>query len=298
MKRRDQHRSAYNAPAGADAQEGIRVAGATTRHENDGGQRAPMMEQARENLGVAAPATLTVADPGYGAGADRAAAAEKEMTVLVPPAAGPPARDHPCAAQHFGCAASPHTVTWPRGQQLAHEGATTQKGRRAGRCRCHCRDCPVRGDCPRDPQGRQLEVGPPTPVVQAMRARRREPATQPLRRRRQEIIARCFAQFKQHAGFRRWTAGGLDHVRTPWARLGTTLNRRVSHRRWRAGRGPQVTAAAAALKMMAGGVKPVRAGAGEVLRRARTGRLAPNASSAGRCFWPPTPSALPLIKNF
>ena len=203
-----------------------------------------MMEQARANLGVAAQNPLTVADPGYGAGADLAAATEKEMHVLVPPAAGPPARDHPCAAQHFVDDAGAHTVTWPRGQKLAHEGGTTKQGLRAERFRCPCSACPVRGDCPRDPQGRQLEVWPPTPVVQARRARLRQPGQPALRRRRQEIIARCFAQLKQHAGFRRWTVGGLDNVRTQWARLCTTLNLRVSCRRWRAGRGPPATAAA------------------------------------------------------
>src|SRR5437867_4330616 len=153
MKLRDQNRYAYNAQAVADEKEGILVACETTRHENDRGQLAPMIEQARENLGVAATETLTLADQGYGAGADVAAAAEKNLPVLVTPAEGTPAGDHPYAAQHFTHDAARGTVTCPRGQVLDYEGATTKKEMRAERYRCHCRDCPVRAQCTRDPKG-------------------------------------------------------------------------------------------------------------------------------------------------
>ena len=56
-------------------------------------------------------------------------------------------------------------------KKLDHEGHTTNKGQRIERYRCHWRDCPVRAQCTRDPKGRQLEVRPQTPHVQAMRER-------------------------------------------------------------------------------------------------------------------------------
>jgi transposase len=236
MKCRDQNRYAYNAQAVADAQEGILVACQTVRQENDAGQLAPMIEQARENLGVAATATLTLADKGYGAGADVAAAAEKDLNVLVTPAEGAPAGANPYAAQHFTYDERARTVTCPRGQGLDYEGATTKKGLRAQRYRCHCRDCPVRDHCTADPKGRQIEVWPHTPAVQAMRARLQESGAQELLGRRQAIIEPRFGQIKQHEGFRRWTVWGLEGVRTQWALLCATLNLRVIYRRWRAGR--------------------------------------------------------------
>ncbi len=237
MQVRDQNRYAYNAQAVADAQEGILVACEVTRHENDGGQLVPLIQQAHENLGVAAAPTVTVADKGYGAGADVAAAAEKNLNVLTPPAEGTPAKDNPYAAQHFTYDPAACTVTCPRGQGLDYEGQTTKKGMLAHRYRCHWRDCPARAQCTRDPKGRQIEVWPHTPAVQAMRARLRTPAAQAQLEQRGQIIEPRFAQIKQHDGFRRWTVWGLENVRTQWALLCTTLNLRVLYARWRAGRG-------------------------------------------------------------
>lgn len=245
MQLRGQNRFAYNAQAVADEKAGVIVACEVTRHENDLGQLAPMTRQAQENLGVAARQTLTVADKGYGAGADVAAAAEQALNVLVSPAEGTPARDNPYAAQHFTYDASTHTVTCPRGHPLDHEGRTTKKGMVAERFRCHCRDCPVRADCTRDPKGRQIEVWPHTAAVQALRGRLKEKAARAALGQRGAIIERRFGQIKQHDGFRRWTVWGLESVRTQWSMICTALNLRVLYARWQAGLGSRGPVAAA-----------------------------------------------------
>ncbi len=88
------NRFAYNAQAIADEKEGIIVACEATRQETDAGQLVPLIQQARENLGpaaVRAAQTTTLADQGYGAGADLQAAADQSMSVLAPPPkANPP----------------------------------------------------------------------------------------------------------------------------------------------------------------------------------------------------------------
>jgi transposase len=244
MKVGDTNRYAYNAQAIADAKQGVIVACAATRQETDAGQLTPMIDQARENLGVAATGTLTVADTGYGSGADLQAAAHQQMNVLAPPPEGKPAKDNPYAAQHFQYDPAAHTVTCPQDRKLDHEGQTTKRGQVVQRFRCHHRDCPVRGHCTGDPKGRQMEVWPHHHQVQAMRARLRQPAAQAQWQQRSQIIEPRFAQLKQHDGFRRWTVWGLEGVQTQWSLLCATLNLRVLYRKWHSGRGSAATKAA------------------------------------------------------
>jgi len=247
MKVGDTNRYAYNAQAMADAKEGVIVACEATRQENDVGQLPAMIEQARVNIGAGAAETLTVADTGYGSGADLQAAAQKQMAVLAPPPEGKPARDNPYAAPHFHYDGAAHIVTCPQSRTLDYEGHTTKNGQRVERFRCHQRDCPVRDHCTRDPKGRQIEVWPHHGPVQAMRARLREPSAQAQWQSRSQIIEPRFAQLKEHDGFRRWTVWGLEGVRTQWSLLCATLNLRVLYKKWRHGSGsqPQKTAAVA-----------------------------------------------------
>src|SRR5438477_8338461 len=57
-----------------------------------------------------------------------------------------------------------------------------------------------------------------------------EPQQQLAKRGR--IIERHFGQIKQHEGFRRWTVGGADNVRTQWALLNLINNLRVLYTHW------------------------------------------------------------------
>ena len=258
MKVGDTNRYAYNAQAIADEKEGVLVACEVTRQETDVGHLAPMIEQARENLGGAGKEALTVADSGYGSGADLQAAAEKQMNVLAAPLEGKPAQDHPYATQHFDYDRSAHTVTCPEGRRLDHEGQTTKRGQPVQRFRCHHRDCPVRAVCTRDPKGRQIEVWLHHEQVQAMRARLQEPTQRARWRSRSEIIEPRFAQLKQHDGFRRWTVWGLEGVRTQWSMLCATLNLRVLYQRWRRGISPQIPRASAVIYAVESWLRPIR----------------------------------------
>jgi len=246
MKVGDTNRFAYNAQAVADSKEGIIVACEATRQETDAGQLAPMIEQARQNLGGATPPPTTLADSGYGGGADLQAAAHQGMEVLVPPVQGSADNNNPYATTHFQYDPDRRTVTCPQNRLLDQEGQTAKNGQRVERFRCHHRDCPVRSLCTRDAKGRQIEVWPHTPLVQAMRARLQEPAALALYQKRREIIERRFAQIKQHDGFRRWTVWGLESVRTQWKLLCATLNLRVLYKKWQEGlRGVKLAAQAA-----------------------------------------------------
>jgi transposase len=255
MKVGDTNRYAYNAQAVADAQAGVIVACEATRQETDCGQLVPLIQQARENVGVAAQDTVTLADTGYGAGADIAAAVEHGMSVLVPPAEGTPAKDNPYATQHFHYDPATQRVTCPEKRTMDHEGHTTKDGVRVERFRCHHHDCPVRAQCTRDPKGRQIEVRPHTAVVQIMRQKLAEPLTRAQWRERSTIIEPRFGQIKQHDGFRRWTVWGLEGVKTQWSLLCATLNLRVLYSRWRASRPPETAHSMAQTQPMTKGSK-------------------------------------------
>ena len=260
------NRFAYNAQVVADEKEGIIVACEVTRQETDSGQLVVMIEQAQENLGpatVGAP-PLTLADTGYGVGADLQEAVEKQLPVLAYPLEGKSARGNPYAGQHFTYDESAHTVVCPRGMSLDHEGGTTKRGVKVERFRCHCHDCPVRSSCTRDPKGRQIEVWPHTTTVQAMRQKLRDPEVRAILQRRPQIIESRFAQLKQNDQFRRWTVWGLEGVRTQWSLLCATLNLRILYKRWRAAQKgepePKMMAAvvAAAKNINATLVKPLK----------------------------------------
>jgi len=245
MKVQDTNRFAYNAQTVADAKEGIIVACAATRQETDVGQLVPMIEQARENLGLENTVeTVTVADTGYGSGADLQAAAKKELPVVIPPREGNN-DDKPYATRHFIFDPAANTVTCPQKRTLDYEGKTTKKGQVVvQRFRCHHQDCPVRAQCTKDRKGRQIEVWPHQPVVQAMRAKLEQKPAQQLFAQRCHIIEPRFAQLKQHDGFRRWTVWGLESVQAQWALLCTTLNLRILFKRWQSKRRPLQPAAA------------------------------------------------------
>jgi transposase len=232
MKCAGAHHYAYNAQAVVDAQEQILTACEVTRQETDHGQLVPMIVQAQQNVGVAAARPTTLADSGYGAGADLQAAAKQDLPVLVPPLEGKPARNNPYATQHFQYDPKEHTVRCPRGVSLHYEGHTQEAGQPIQRYRCYQKDCPVRAQCTRDPKGRRIEVRAHTPAVQAMRARLQSPDGQALYRQRCSLIEPRFGQIKEHEAFRRWTVWGLEAVRTQWALICASWNLRVLWRRW------------------------------------------------------------------
>jgi transposase len=233
MKVGDTNRYAYNAQAIADEKEKILVACEATRQENDNAQIVPMIEQARENVGMAkAGETVTLADTGYGSGADLQAASDKGFKVLAPSPEGKPAKDNPYATQHFRIDELARTVTCPQGRSLDHEGQTTKGGQTVQRYRCHHRDCPVRAQCTRDPKGRQIEVWPHHAAVAAMKEKLQQPGVRAQWEQRSRIIEPRFAQLKQHDAFRRWTVWGLEGVRTQWSLLCATLNLRILYKHW------------------------------------------------------------------
>lgn len=222
---------AYNAQAVVDEQHGVVVAAEVSVQETDNSELVRMMEQAQQNTGVAK-SVLTVADGGYGSGAQVAEAARRNLNVLVKPQEGTCSKPEGYSARDFHYDAQTQTVHCPQKQSLSYQGETQQKGQAVRRYYCHSKDCPVAHLC-QDRRGRRIiEIWPHTPEVQAMRQKLKSPEALESLGRRGRIIEKHFGHLKQHDGFRRWTVRGKENVQTQWALLNLIANLRILSKHW------------------------------------------------------------------
>ncbi len=222
---------AYNAQAVVDQSQGIVVAAEVSVEESDSGQLVGMVKQAQHNTGATS-AVLSVADGGYGSGAQVAEAAAQKLEVLVMPMDGGQQKDNGYSAHDFHYERASGAVNCPQKQRLDFTRQTLQKGQRIRQYRCRIKDCPAAGLC-KDKKGRRvIEIWPHTAAVQAMRQRLKQPEAQEQLSKRGRIIERHFGHIKQHDGFRRWTVRGRENVRTQWALVNLTMNLRVLAKAW------------------------------------------------------------------
>jgi len=231
MKCEGKHPFAYNAQAVVDGQQGVVLAAEVSVEETDNSELVVMVEQAQQNTGVAKK-VLTVADGGYGSGAQVAEAARRSLDVLVKPQEGTCTKPEGYSARDFLYQERTKTVVCPQKQSLSYQGQTQQKGQMVRRYYCHSKDCPVRHLC-QDSRGRRIvEICPHTAAVQAMRQKLQTGQSLELLARRGTIIEKHFGHIKQHDGFRRWTVRGTENVRTQWALLNLITNLRILGRHW------------------------------------------------------------------
>lgn len=228
------NRFGYNAQAVVDEKAGVVVAAQVLNQENDAGAAVPLVQEAQSNCGAQAKAT--VADSGYGSGADIQQAAENNVQLLVRPLGDAAAESKPYHAHHFQYEAEADRVICPQGKALNFAREMPQKGQTVRVYRCDQKDCPVRSACTKERRARRfVEIWPHTRAVQQMRARLREPGAAAQLSKRRQIIERVFAQIKQHEGFRRWTVRGLEGVNTQWALICCAINLRLLYSNWRPG---------------------------------------------------------------
>lgn len=222
---------AYNAQAVVDQQHSVVVAAEVSTEEVDSSELVRMIQQAQQNTASSA-AVLTLADGGYGSGAQVAQAEARNMNVLVPPQEGTCQKPAGYQARDFYYDSQTKTVLCPQSHSLNYVGELEQKGQIVQRYRCRIKDCPVAHLC-KDRQGRRIiEIWSHTPAVQRMRQRLKSQQALELLAKRATIIEKHFGHIKQHDGFRRWTVRGLENVRTQWALISLTMNLRVLAKQW------------------------------------------------------------------
>ena len=243
MKCSGRSRFGYNGQAVVDSKAGIIVASDLNNNENDSGVLAAMLDEARENV-TGGPVTqdaqnqpaqpITTADTGYAAAEDLAQAQARGHDVLAFPADCGSKKNTPYHHLNFIYDQTKDVFVCPQGKELSKE---CEKERRGGLkvYRCHCKECPVRGQCTNSSKGRTIEVGPHYQQIVELREKLKKPENYATLRRRGVIVEPVFARIKQHLGFRRWTVKGMAAVRSQWSFLCLMVNLMVLRKNWQVG---------------------------------------------------------------
>ena len=124
--------------------------------------------------------------------------------------------------EQFTWLAEEKTYVCPQGHRLDYRGKESK--RRRGdqqvvqhRYRCppdYCRGCPLRERCVRDPdKGRTVKRLEGQELIDAHRAKMKTPEAEAKRKRRGQVIERCFADAKEHRNLRKLHGRGLRRAR-------------------------------------------------------------------------------------
>jgi transposase len=234
MKNHEGTRLGYNSQAVVDGKSGLIVAADVTNEENDKHQLVPMLEHVRKELGQVA--DETVADSGYWSGDQLEKAEEADFPVVVSLDEAEAKRKTRGLYDYsqFTYDKAKDCYLCPRGEVLSYE--KTRKEARSRVYRCHrYKTCPVRWECSKDKGGRSVERSPYSEALQRQEEKQRNQAKKELLRLRMRTVEPVFAIAKEHLGFRRYTTGGLDKVRSQWWFVCALVNLLRIYPLWRAG---------------------------------------------------------------
>jgi len=234
----------YNAQAVVDENH-LLVAEQVVNDQNDLHQLEPMLRHRDETLGEKPEATA--ADSGYvtAASLEKVHAAGHTVVVAEQDVAAPrPDPSKPYDKSNFQFDRARNVMICPRGELLPLHGLTRKHrgGPLDAVYRCRNRQCPVRAECTRSPQGRTVARSVDDASLERQRKLQQTSLLQGAYARRKTLIEVVFAVLKQIDGFRRFTVRGLEKVRTQWSLLCTAYNLRKLYAHWCAGRFLRVAA--------------------------------------------------------
>ena len=234
MRNHEGTRLGYNSQAVVDEKSRLVVATDVTNEENDKHQLVPMMERVQEEFKKGA--EETVADAGYCSGEQLAKAEAANLPVIVSMdgiAAQKEGAD-PYHCSRFSYDKERDCYVCPRGEGLSYEKTRKQVESRVYRCRSF-RTCPVREQCSKDQGGRSVERSPYADVMHRQKEKQSMPVKKELLKQRMRIVEPVFAVVKERLGFRRYTTGGLDNVRSQWSFICAVVNLLRLYPLWRVG---------------------------------------------------------------
>jgi len=224
----------YNAQAVVDGDNQLIVAEEVVNDAADHGLLVPMIERVETELGRSA--DETVADGGYCSAEELWLAEDREYSVLVN--LGRQQEEVKGAGEYhpskFRYDEEQDQCVCPRGEVLKFEREGISHNKypvRIYRCKSY-KECPVRWQCSRAKNGRKIELSIYHASLARQREKQRQEEKQLALKQRLTINEPIFGYIKEGMGFRRWTVGGLEAVRTQWSLICTTVNLSKLHRLW------------------------------------------------------------------
>jgi len=223
---------AYNAQAVADEKSGLIVAEDVVNEENDRHQLTSMIDEVSDNTGDSADETL--ADGGYYSSAELVKAEESGYSVLVNLKSE---YDDEFHWSKFIFDEENDCFICPLQKRLEFSSVDRSENipARVYQCKCY-KECPRRWDCSTAQQGRRVKIGMFHKAMTRQKKKQHDNDKRLLLKKRKAIIEMVFGIIKECMGFRRWTVGGLENVKTQWAMICTAFNLKKLYKHWRDGR--------------------------------------------------------------
>jgi transposase len=230
---------AYNAQAVVDADSRLIVAQDVVNDESDNNMLNPMLDRVEENLD--GKVSETSADGGYYS-PEQLAKAEKAgrgVLVNISKHIEPEGEGHEYHKSRFRHDEKKDVVICPKGKELTFErvkkSSNKKRDLRIYRCK-HGKECPYSEDCTGEKGGRSIEIEPHYHLLRRQINKQKEPCKKELLAKRKQIVEPVFGIIKHCMGFRRFTVGGFQNVKTQWSLICTAYNLRRLHKVWAAGK--------------------------------------------------------------
>ncbi len=223
MKNRQTITTSFNGQIAVEEKNKLIVAADVTTDPADVAQLVPMIEQTESNVGK--PEILST-DAGYSSGENLKFIEDREINGYIPDPEFQGNQRKPIKEEFFHRSRfirneAEDCFICPAGQKLFFSYYQKNKNNQELRIyRCSASsDCPMRGQCTTNSQGRTISLSPYHKELKKMREKLDSDSGKQIYKKRQVIVEPVFATIKRAMGFTRFLLRGLDKVRGEYTLL-------------------------------------------------------------------------------
>lgn len=222
----------YNAQVVVDKKSGIIVGEAVFQDQNDSQLLNTMYDKVEQELGTNAEANL--ADSGYYTEAELKKSEDKNRSVLVNRSDLRLANNRPFHKSHFKYSEEKNVFICPhQSEELTFERKkNNKKGNQISIYRCHCKTCPLKAKCSKDPRGKTVEVTSLYEYKLRHDKKLEIEANKEIMKQRGSIVEIAFAHIKEHSNFRRFAFMTKAKASIQWSMICAAQNLKKIYNQW------------------------------------------------------------------